>query len=112
MVKNESVGQYFACFVSQNNKQMQKKQLSIGLMIVILSDYLNDFYIEVFYYLRKTFFLPLLFKKKKKEKKEKKWVFFFCKEKYVIHHIVKVINVILLDDHDDEFLKEIGTILH
>ena len=38
--------------------------------------------------------------------------FFFCKEKYVIHHIVKVINVILLDDHDDEFLKEIGTILH
>ena len=72
MVKNESVGQYFACFVSQNNKQMQKKQLSIGLMIVILSDYLNDFYIEVFYYLRKTFFLPLLFKKKKKEKKEKR----------------------------------------
>ena len=36
----------------------------------------------------------------------------FCKEKYVIHHIVKVINEVLLDDHDDEFIKEIDTILH
>ena len=91
---------------------MQKKQLSIGLMIVILSDYLNDFYIEVFYYLRKTFSCPFYSKKKKYKKKKINWFFFFCREKYVIHHIVKVINVILLDDHDDEFLKEIGTILH
>ena len=60
----------------------------------------------------KRFSCPFYSKKKKKEKKEKKWFFFFCKEKYVIHNIVKVINLILLDDHDDEFLKEIGAILH
>lgn len=59
----------------------------------------------------KRFSCPF-YSKNKKRKKRKEMGIFFCKEKYVIHHIVKVINVILFDDHDDELLKEIGTILH
>lgn len=36
----------------------------------------------------------------------------FCKEKEVIYYSVKVINEILLDDHDVEFMSAIDEILN